>query len=274
MARPVRCRIVCMEPEYESFYPDGILTGESIIMTLDEYETIRLIDLEKCTHEQCAVRMGISRTTVTEIYENARYKLADSVVNGKRMVISGGSYQLCDGNIHADCRKKCRRKMHSAGEIKGHVKTSIYGKETVQMRIAVTYENGMIFQHFGHTEQFKFYDVADGKIVNTEVVDTNGQGHGALSGFLAQAKTDVLICGGIGGGAQAALAEAGIRLYGGVTGAADDAVNGYLADALAYNPNVHCSHHEHAHGDHHCGEHHCGENKHGCAGNGGSCQEQ
>ena len=73
------------------------------------------------------------------------------------------------------------------------------------MRIAVTYENGQIFQHFGHTEQFKVYDLEDNKIVNTQVVDTNGQGHGALAGFLNSTDIDVLICGGIGGGAQAAV---------------------------------------------------------------------
>ena len=81
------------------------------------------------------------------------------------------------------------------------------------MRIAVTYENGQIFQHFGHTEQFKVYDLEDNKIVNTQVVDTNGQGHGALAGFLNSTDIDVLICGGIGGGAQAALAAAGIKLF-------------------------------------------------------------
>ena len=92
------------------------------------------------------------------------------------------------------------------------------------MKIAVTYDNGQIFQHFGHTEQFKLYESVDGKIVHAEVVDTNGSGHGALAGFLMQNGVDTLICGGIGGGAQAALAEAGIKLYGGVSGDADAAV--------------------------------------------------
>ena len=82
------------------------------------------------------------------------------------------------------------------------------------MKIAVTYENGQIFQHFGHTEQFKLYEVTDGKIVHAEIVDTNGSGHGALAGFLMQSGVDTLICGGIGGGAQAALAEAGSHHYG------------------------------------------------------------
>lgn len=132
------------------------------------------------------------------------------------------------------------------------------------MKIAVTYENGMVFQHFGHTEQFKLYDIENGQVVKTQIVNTNGHGHGALAGFLTQAGVDALICGGIGGGAQAALTEAGIRLFGGVSGEADEAVRVYLAGELDYDPDVHCSHHEE---EHSCGEHHCGEDKQGCAGN-------
>ena len=125
------------------------------------------------------------------------------------------------------------------------------------MRIAVTYANGEIFQHFGHTEEFKVYDVQDGKVVASEVVDTNGQGHGALAGVLTALKADVLICGGIGGGAQMALAAAGIKLYGSVSGSADAAVEALLAGTLDYNPAVKCSHHgEHGEG-HTCGEHGC-----------------
>ena len=131
------------------------------------------------------------------------------------------------------------------------------------MRIAVTYENGQIFQHFGHTETFKIYDVENNQITSSEVVSTNGSGHGALAGVLTALKADVLICGGIGGGAQTALAAAGIKLYGGVSGSADEAVNAFLAGNLNFNPDVHCSHHDHEHreghtcGDHGCGSHHC-----------------
>jgi len=133
------------------------------------------------------------------------------------------------------------------------------------MKIAVTYENGQIFQHFGHTQQFKIYEIADGKVVSATVADTNGSGHGALAGFLQEYQVDTLICGGIGGGAQMALAEAGIALYGGVSGDADAAVEALLKRELAFIPDVQCNHHgEHHHGDHeqggHCGEHHdsCG----------------
>ena len=131
------------------------------------------------------------------------------------------------------------------------------------MRIAVTYENGQIFQHFGHTETFKIYDVEEGKVVHSEVVDTNGSGHGALAGVLNALNADVLICGGIGGGAQTALAAAGIKLFGGVSGDADKAVEAFINKTLDYNPDVKCSHHEHSHGEGHtCGEHECGS--HSC----------
>lgn len=256
MARPRRQRRICMEPAYDSFVPDGISGGADVILTLDEYEAVRLIDLEGCTHEQCAEQMDISRTTVTEIYEAARHKIADSIVNGKPLRIFGGHYRLCDGRFSFGRCKTCRRAETGVEKI-------IEQKGEKTMRIAVTYENGMIFQHFGHTEQFKLYDVEEGKIVGEQIVDTNGQGHGALSGFLARANADMLICGGIGGGAQMALADAGIKLYGGVSGNADEAVRSYLDGKLDYDPDVHCNHHEH---EHSCGEHHCGEDKHGCHG--------
>ena len=129
------------------------------------------------------------------------------------------------------------------------------------MKIAVTYENGLIFQHFGHTEQFKIYDVENGEVKNSIVVSTNGSGNGALAGFLKTNGVDTLICGGIGGGAKNALAEAGITLYGGCMGSADEAVKALIENKLNYNANVECNHHghDHAHG-HDCESHNCGEN--------------
>lgn len=136
------------------------------------------------------------------------------------------------------------------------------------MKIAVTYENGNIFQHFGHTETFKIYTVENKEIISSEVIPTEGSGHGALGGFLAAHKVDVLICGGIGGGAKMALAQAGIQLMGGCSGSADEAVEAYLAGKLVFNPNVQCNHH----GDHHHGEgHSCGSHGHGHSCGGGNC---
>lgn len=128
------------------------------------------------------------------------------------------------------------------------------------MKIAVTYDSENIFQHFGHTAYFKLYEIADNAIVSTQVLPTGGSGHGALADFLAAQGVQILICGGIGGGAQLALANAGIRLYGGVRGNADAAVNALLVGELGYDPNVRCDHHDHEHGHsgHSCGHHGCG----------------
>lgn len=130
------------------------------------------------------------------------------------------------------------------------------------MKIAVTYENGQIFQHFGHTAQFKLYDVENGAVVSAQVVDTNGSGHGALAGFLADNGVNSLICGGIGGGAQMALAEAGIQLYAGCSGDADQRVDELLAGTLQFAQAATCDHHHGA--EHACGDHGCGSHDHTC----------
>jgi len=134
------------------------------------------------------------------------------------------------------------------------------------MKIAVTYENGQVFQHFGHTEQFKVYEVKDGAVQGEELVSAEGDGHGALAGLLSGLGVDTLICGGIGGGAQEALAQAGIRLCGGVSGEADAAVKALLAGTLQSSAAPNCGGHEHEHGAGGCGGHSCGEDKHGCRG--------
>lgn len=134
------------------------------------------------------------------------------------------------------------------------------------MKIAVTYADGIIFQHFGHAQQFKVYEIKAGDIIDTQVVDTNGSGHGALASLLASLNVNMLICGGIGGGAQAALAEAGVVVYGGVSGDADDAVNAFLAGELRFDPHIRCAHHDHGEG-HTCGSHGCGSHCGGHCGN-------
>ncbi len=104
MPRPVRVRRVCEEPKYTKFVPSDTDKNEVQVLTIEEYEVIRHVDYQKMTHEECAERMAISRTTVTEIYECARYKIADSIVNGKTMCIEGGNYKVCEGG--ACCSEK------------------------------------------------------------------------------------------------------------------------------------------------------------------------
>ncbi len=243
MPRPPRCRRIGGYPDHWSFGPEEAADAEALIMSLDEFETIRLIDREGLTQEQCAGRMGVARTTVTAIYESARRKLAEGLVDGWRLRIGGGSYRLCEQGTE-----------------------NIMEKGSSSMRIAVTYENGEIFQHFGHTPAFKLYDVEDGRIVGEQIVSTGSSGHGALAGFLHGAQADALICGGIGMGAQMALSEAGVRLFAGVQGSADAAARALAEGNLRYVPDATCDHHEHGDGfecGHHegsCGEHSCGHN--------------
>ncbi len=249
MARPTKCRRVCHYPESLLFSPQSGDTGEPVIMTVDEFEVIRLIDREGFSQEEAGLQLGVGRTTVQKIYETARKKLADVVVLGLSLKIEGGDYRLCNGTDTTCPVHSCYKKQLME-QYKTHKGENI-------MRIAVTYENGNIFQHFGHTEEFKVYDVEENKVVSSQVLSTNGSGHGALAGILLALKADVLICGGIGGGAQIALAQAGIKLYGGVSGNADEAVQAFLNGKLDFNPNVQCNHELGGEG-HTCGEHGCG----------------
>lgn len=258
MSRPRKCRRVCAIPWTRTFVPGNQADGaEEIILTVDEYESLRLIDREGLSQEQCGELMQVSRATVQQIYASARKKLADMLVEGLPLRIQGGEYQLCDGDNPSCTCGNCYKLNPYYTETKGEQR----------VRIAVTYENGQIFQHFGRTQQFKVYEVEKGQIRSAEVVGTNGSGHGALAGILGSLKVEVLICGGIGGGAQNALKEAGIKFYGGASGDADEAVEALLAGELAFDPAVHCDHHDHEEGGeaHDCGDHGCGNcGEHGC----------
>lgn len=244
MPRNKKCRNVTAYPNHISFIPEDEKESilENTVLSIDEYETIRLIDALSLTQSQCAEKMGVARTTVTAIYESARKKIADAIINGKRLVIAGGSISV----------SACKTPLITAAE-----------KGADIMRIAVTYDNGNVFQHFGRTPTFKVYDVNDGKIVSEEVIDTNGSGHGALAGFLKDAGADVLVCGGIGPGAQMALMQMGIELYAGVYGNADQVIKQFINGTLSYSEEATCDHHGHDHEHNHgCGSHGCGN--HGC----------
>lgn len=279
MPRPSKPRRVCQLPAYAHFFSqEGRRhTDQGLLLSIEEYETIRLLDYMGMTQQEAAGQMGTGRTTVQALYTQARRKLSRFLVEGTPLTIEGGSYQLCsrqpEGGSYPFCSRQsedssyplCSRQLCAqqscAQKTKFGRKSTASGKEEYYMKIAVTYENEQVFQHFGHTEQFKVYEVEDGRIISTEIVDTNGQGHGALAGFLLGGGVDVLICGGIGGGARNALAEAGIRLYPGATGDADAQVESFLKGQLVYDPNTMCSHHSHEEGhscgDHGCGSHHC-----------------
>lgn len=221
MPRPKRCRRICEYPSFWSFGPEKVEAAETVNVTLDEFEAIRLIDHEKLTQEECASAMGVSRATVTSIYESARFKLADALVKGKRIRFTGGCYRI--DTIPASA--------------------AISEKGENVTRIAVPFVSGTVGQHFGQTEQFQLYDIVDGRVQSSQLIDTNGVGHGALAGFLRAAEVETLICGGIGMGARSALEEVGIRLLPGVSGEVDRVVSDFLTGSLEVDPSrVLCLH--------------------------------
>ena len=152
MPRPNKPKRVRSLPICERFMPEkGSCTGHEILMAVEEYETLRLIDYQGLTQEECARKMGVGRATVQAMYTEARKKTARFLAEAATLRIHGGNYCL--------------------GE---QEEMDIGGRGADKMKIAVTYENGQVYQHFGHTEQFKIYDTEDGKILNSEIVDTNG----------------------------------------------------------------------------------------------------
>lgn len=230
MPRPCKKKYVSSLPAYGCFiHSDQPVSNNYINMSVEEYETIRLIDYLQYTQEDCANHMQTSRGTVQMLYDDARRKVSRFLVEGSSLVIDGGNYEL-------------QQAQRTIGDD--------------NMKIAVTYNNGQVFQHFGHTQTFKIYEVHERQIVSTQVVDTGGSGHGALVGLLKQHGVEILICGGIGGGAKHALQEVGIQLYGGACGDADTQVISFLHGKLQYNPSIQCSHHEE--------NHTCGSHEHSC----------
>ena len=137
MPRPQKKRYVCCEPKNDEFVPDGRSSGEKVVLTVDEYESLRLIDLEGYTQERCAEQMQVSRTTVQGVYDAARKKVADALVNGKRLLIRGGDYVTC-GRYEASCGRGCHGLCHIGNEDK-----KIKAEDS--MKVAVTYEDGKIF---------------------------------------------------------------------------------------------------------------------------------
>lgn len=257
MARPRRNRKIGVIPEYRCFAPEDVRNDDSLDITLDEYEAMRLIDSCGLNQEEAAKQMDVSRTTVTAIYESVRKKIADSIVYGKTL------YIVSDDSC---CSKDARYLNEDAHREFALAHENFDKKGENTMRIAVTFEDGKIFRHFGHSKAFKVYDVNEGKIQESKLVEVAEGGHGAIAGLLKESEVDAVICSGIGEGAQIALAEAGIELYAGVSGDCDEAVEKLLAKTLEYSKGANCSHHggEHKCGHHkgeHSGEHKCGHHK-------------
>lgn len=213
MARPKKTKIIDRLPRYRCFGSQGHCDAPKIEMTLEEYETIALIDGQGLSQEEAAFQMSVGRTTVTALYKKARQKIADFLVHGKRLSIAGGCYAV-------------EEKKEGNG-----IATVPSGKDN-SMKVAISYENGEVFQHFGQTPSFMIATLANGKITKTEVVETLGSSHRNLIPWLKERGVNALICGGIGGMAIDLLKESNIAVFAGVSGKAEDALNKFLSNTL------------------------------------------
>ena len=224
-------------------------------LSLDELESIRLVDLEECDQQEAADRMAVSRGTIQRLLANAHRKVAFALLHGLQLGVSveglGSAVQARACAVHERPCRYCCAQAQKQRQLR-----------SVTMKVAVTCdENGKVFQHFGHTPAFALFEVVNGAIASEERVETNGTGHGALADFLAERGVERLFCGGIGGGAQAALAEKGIQISGGAAGDARQVVERWLDGSLLLNPNFQCHHHD-GDGHHSCASKGCGGHHH------------
>ena len=266
MSRPIKERRICPVENQRLFTAENASGMQPPVeLAPDELEALRLTDLEELEQNAAAERMNLSRGTLQRLLYAARRKVAFALIAGRSLKLlaaeSGGDCGL--GGERCCHRRGCRFCPKEMNSLRGKA----------NMKIAVTCQDNQVFQHFGHTPEFAIFEIEDGKINGMRIEPTGDSGHGALAGFLADRKVDVLLCGGIGGGAQMALAEAGIKLVGGVSGDVIEAVGNYLKGTLSANPDFQCHHHDHEAG-HACGPNGCGTHSHGeghSCGN-GSCR--
>ena len=244
MPRPEKKRHICPLSGERRFSTDG--NAPALEIRADELEALRLCDLEELSQQEAANRMGVSRGTLQRLLYSAHRQIAFALVCGRSIHLDPPTESRCMGRV--TCRKKCRfcrdpRKITKTG-----------GKNMI---IAVTSANGEVFQHFGHTPEFTIYETRGEELLGPRVIPTGENGHGALAGLLDALGVEILICGGIGGGAQMALDEIGVRIVGGASGKVDEVVSAFLKGELEVDPDFRCHHHDHDSG-HKCGEHSCG----------------
>ena len=239
MARPKKKRYISLLPTSSEFIATKSDSRTKIYLSIDELEVIKLLDYENLSQEEAAYRMNVARTTVTAIYDKARKKIANFLLGGHKLIVQNGDESVFKSNILVSLE----------------IIESNKGDKTI-MRIALPYENGEIFQHFGKTPAFKIYDIENKRVLKTEIHSCEGSGHAALGGWLVAHHVDAVICGGIGAGAIGVLEGSNIKVFTGVVGQADKAIKDLLNGTLECGTTDNCDCHEQANEEEcHCGCH-------------------
>lgn len=252
MPRPHKKRCISQKPKCSRFNPQGYKSNQAIILTLDEFETIRWIDAEGLSQENCASVMNISRTTVQRLYVSARKSIADALVNGYSLEITGG-------NVDVRAQAPFNRHINEKGEL--------------NMRIAIGFENELVSMHFGQCNNFRLIDIEDGKAVKSEDIHDDVSVHQERPQFLKNLGVDVLILGGLGRAAYNRLLALGIECIDGSGKSVEAALEAYLNKTLDKPLLGHAScandKKEKNAGDHACGGHHHHDHHHNHHTNGG-----
>ncbi|MBR5577774.1 MAG: DUF134 domain-containing protein [Lachnospiraceae bacterium] len=203
MARPKKYRKICHFPKTLTFLPVGNRSNkEPVILTIDEYETLRLIDREGRSQEECSTSMKVARTTVQMIYASARKKVADAIVEGRSLEIEGGDYDLCNGEKSYCSRQDCHKKMLYEQ----------YQKPEGITRIALAVREGVMAEEVEKASQIKLIDMKANQISHSHLLDFGYENQESLADYLHILHVDELICNGIKEHDRNGLEEIGIHL--------------------------------------------------------------
>jgi len=223
VARPIKWRNVCSLPKSSKFGPLDCKREDEIIMSVDEYEAIRLIDLEGFNQEECAKQMNIARSTVQGIYISARKKLAESLVNGKTLFIKGGEYKLCDG-LGGGCGKGCRKKK--------------FKQERMKMKIAIPVDekniDAKVASSFGRATYFLIYDVTSKSesFVENEALQSKGGAGIKAAQTIVDSGAGILLTPRLGENAADVVQGAEIKIYKTTDGSAKENINAFIDGKL------------------------------------------
>lgn len=236
MPRPRKCRKVCCLPDNPGFIPIKPRTPQgTVILNVDEYETIRLIDREGYSQEQCGNYMGVARTTVQQIYTSARRKIADALVSGLSLRIDGGDYQLCDGDDSACPCGGCWRR---------HLKNSGY-KEITSMKIAIPLDENKkdVCVSFGRAPFFLFHDQTGDEILENPAANAQGGAGLKAAQFLVDHDVTILITVRCGQNAADVFQAVGMKIFKSQATDAQENITAYEENELAELTHFHAGFH-------------------------------
>ena len=236
MPRPLKCRAICEMPHFPRFAPLGIPRGANgaVIMTVDEFESFRLIEQEGLTQQQASERMQVSRTTVQAIHDRASHKIADCLANGRELIVEGGDYSICDGQRSCCHEDDCPRGKTDRPLAKDSPKgeTQRKGDDVMRIAVPVKADGETVNLLLARAPRFALAEDEAVRFVNNEAADSEGGAGIKAAQQLVDLGVDVILAQQCGVNAAEVLAAAGIELYRVKSDSLADSLADYRAGAL------------------------------------------